>query len=204
MSTIGASGDSEIVSRIAIRIRELRKERHYTLDVLASRSGVSRSSISMIERCTMSPTAVVLDKLATALNVPLASLFEAPPGYEAVRPLARSSSQLTWRDPQSGYLRCNVSPPSWPSPIQITEVKFPPGAMVSYETSDREVEIHQQVWILSGHLEVTLGDETFQLEDGDCLAMRLDQLTVFKNSTSKWTRYVVVVVSQRLSQRRSQ
>jgi transcriptional regulator with XRE-family HTH domain len=42
----------------------------------AERSGVSRSNISLIERGESSATATVLDKLAGALGVTLASLFE--------------------------------------------------------------------------------------------------------------------------------
>ena len=70
-----------------------------------------------------------------------------------------------------------MSPPGWASPIRITEVEFPAGARVSYETAEREVTIHQQVWVLSGQIDVTVGDETHALEGGDCLAMRLDRPT---------------------------
>jgi transcriptional regulator with XRE-family HTH domain len=185
-------------SRIAARLRGLRAERGYTLDELAARSGVSRSAISLIERAASSPTAVVLDRLATGLDVPLASLFDAPPlegdGAEAPSPVARRSAQLPWRDPQSGYLRRNVSPPRWPSPIRIVEVEFPAGAAVAYETAEREVEIHQQVWVLDGRIEVTLGADTHALGTGDCLAMRVDGPTSFRNRGDRSARYAVVVV----------
>lgn len=194
---------SDLGARIAARVRELRGERGYTLDVLAARSGVSRSAISLIERCATSPTAVVLEKLATGLNVPLASLFDAPPERESPGPVARRSAQPRWRDPQSGYLRRNVSPPSWPSPIRIVEVEFPAGATVSYETADREVTIHQQVWVLSGQIEVTLGEETHRLEAGDCLAMRLDQPMTYRNRTARSARYAVVIVTETVPARRT-
>ena len=66
----------DINERIARRISDLRKDRGFTLDALAERSGVSRSMISLIERGQSSPTAVVLDKLASGLAVTLATLFE--------------------------------------------------------------------------------------------------------------------------------
>ncbi|MBN9114835.1 MAG: helix-turn-helix transcriptional regulator, partial [Pandoraea sp.] len=47
----------DINERIARRVRDLRSERGYSLDTLAERSGVSRSSISLIERAQTSPTA---------------------------------------------------------------------------------------------------------------------------------------------------
>ena len=60
---------------IAARVRQLRAERGLSLDGLAERSGVSRSMISLIERAETSPTAVVLEKLAAALDTTLAGLF---------------------------------------------------------------------------------------------------------------------------------
>ena len=65
-------------ARIAARVRELRAARGLSLDALATRTGVSRSMISLVERGESSPTAVVLEKLSVGLGVPLASLFDAP------------------------------------------------------------------------------------------------------------------------------
>ena len=194
---------SDLGGRIAARLLELRTERGYSLDALAARSGVSRSAISTIERCATSPTAVVLEKLAGGLDVPLASLFDVPPLREPASPVARRAAQPRWRDPQSRYVRRNVSPSHWPSPIQIVEVAFPAGATVSYETADREVEIHQQVWVLSGQIEVTVGIETHRLATGDCLAMRLDQPTAFRNRTARSARYAVVIVAEPVPTRRA-
>lgn len=189
--------------RLAARLRGLRAERGYSLDALAARCGVSRSAISMIERGTTSPTAVVLEKLATGLDVSLASLFDAPADSRAPTPIARRGDQPRWRDPQSGYIRRNVSPPTWPSPIRIVEVEFPAGASVSYETAAREVTIHEQVWVLSGRIEVTVGTETHHLDTGDCLALRVDRPTSFRNPTPRTARYAVVLVAEPLSTRRA-
>jgi hypothetical protein len=130
-------------------------------------------------------------------------LFDAPPERNPPSPVARRSSRERWRDPQSGYIRRNVSPPRWPSPIRIVEVEFPAGATVSYETSDREVDIHQQVWVLSGQIEVSVGGETHHLEAGDCLALCLDQPITYRNRTVRSTRYAVVIVAGQTSSRRT-
>ena len=63
---------------IAERVRALRASRGLTLDALAERSGVSRSMISSVERAESSPTAVLLERLAAGLGIPLASLFDMP------------------------------------------------------------------------------------------------------------------------------
>src|SRR5215472_7394067 len=134
--------------RIAQRVRDLRAARGLTLEALAERSGVSRSMISLIERGESSPTAVLLERLATGLNVPLAALFDTPSASRD--PVARRADQPRWRDPESGYVRRNVSPAGFPTPIQIVEVEFPRGARVAFDTGVRDSRVHQLVWVLEG------------------------------------------------------
>lgn len=182
--------------RIAQRVRDLRAARGLSLDALATHCGVSRSMISLIERGESSPTAVLLEKLATGLGVSLASLFDAPaPAPEPASPVSRFADQLQWRDPHSGYVRRNVSPGGFASPIQVVEVLFPPKARVAYETAAREPVIHQQVWVLDGVIELTVGDDRHRLSTGDCLAMVLDRPMSYYNPTRKTTRYAVVIAT---------
>jgi transcriptional regulator with XRE-family HTH domain len=67
-----AGSAPDINSRIAQRVRQLRAERGMTLDGLAAKSSVSRSMLSLVERGESSPTAVVLEKIATGLGMTLA------------------------------------------------------------------------------------------------------------------------------------
>ena len=181
---------------IAHRVRGLRDAKGWSLEALAERSAVSKSNISLIERGQSSPTAVVLDKLATALGVPLASLFECASDLTSQEPSPYSSSrdQAVWQDPTSGYVRRNLSPPAW-SPMQLVEVEFPPRKRVSYDTSARDAEIHQQIWVTEGRMEITVGDRLWKLETGDCLAMKLDCPISFHNPSSRRARYVVALCS---------
>jgi transcriptional regulator with XRE-family HTH domain len=189
--------------RIADRVRELRAAHDLSLDALASKSGVSRSMISLIERGESSPTAVVLEKLAAGLGVTLASLFDAPAAAALAPsgPVARRGDQPQWQDPASGYRRRNVSPPGVPQPMQIVEVHFPAGGRVAFETGGRDMRVHQQVWVLDGAIDITLGAERHRLREGDCLAMQLDRPTMFHNPTRKPTRYAVVIATDIASRR---
>jgi transcriptional regulator with XRE-family HTH domain len=185
----------DINARIANRVRTLRGDRGMTLDALAAKCNVSRSMISLVERGESSPTAVVLEKIASGLGVSLAALFDdssVPPD-----PVSRPPDRTSWRDPQSGYVRRNISPANFASPIQIVEIVLPAGARVAYETGARDVSIHQQIWVQEGSIEVTLGRVTYRLGEDDCLAMRLDEPTTFRNRTRKPARYVVIIASER-------
>lgn len=187
---------TSVNERISARVKALRAERDFSLDVLAARSAVSRSAISLIERGETSPTAVVLERLAAALGVSLASLFDEVGPAAAPSPVARRREQTSWRDPGSGYVRRNVSPPGWPSPIRLVEVEFPAGASVAYEQAERDVVVQQQVWLLAGSMDVAVGDDRHHLEAGDCLAMRVDRPTSFHNPGDRKARYAVVLVEE--------
>ena len=191
--TARVSGD--INGRIARRVRVLRAELGMTLDSLAAKSEVSRSMLSLVERGESSPTAVVLEKIAAGLGVSLATLFDD--GSAPVNPVSRRVDRTPWRDPQSGYVRRNISPANFPSPIQIVEVVLPAGARVAYESGARDVSIHQQIWVREGTVEVTLGGVTYRLAEDDCLAMQLNAPTAFRNRTRKPARYLVVIATER-------
>lgn len=185
----------DVNQTLAQRLRALRDAHAYSLDTLAERSKVSRSTISLIERGQSSPTATVLDKLATALGVPLASLFAAEGATaEAPSAVARQAEQLEWTDPASGYRRRHLSAAA-ASPIQLVEVHFPPGQKVAYETGARDADIHQQVWLLEGVMRITVADQSWQLGAGDCLTMRLDAPIVFDNPGTTLARYLVALVT---------
>jgi transcriptional regulator with XRE-family HTH domain len=185
----------DITLTLACRLRKLRSERNLSLEALAERSGVSRSNISLIERGESSPTAVVLDKLATALGVTLPELFTSsgvtddPPS-----PLARAADQPIWTDLESGYLRRSLSPPAR-SPIQLVEVHFPAGKRVAYETGPRDGEVYQQIWVIEGRMEITVGETAWRLDAGDCLTMKLDCPMTYRNPTRRPARYLVSIAS---------
>ncbi len=185
---------SALNAHLAGRLRNLRAANGLTMDALAERTGVSRSMISLIERGESSPTAVVLDRLAAGLGVTLASLFAEQDSADA-SPLARRADQRVWRDPDSGYTRRNLSAPGFVSPIELVEVVLPPGARVAYDTGHRAAPVHQQIWIIEGEIDLTLGDETHHLATGDCLSMRLDRPTIFRNHADRPARYVVALAT---------
>lgn len=187
--------DTDLNHRIAARVRQLRTQAGLSLDGLAARCGVSRSMLSLIERGETSPTAVVLERVAHGLGLALAELFQLPATGELPQPVARRAEQAEWTDPGSGYRRRNLTPPGVDTVLQLVEVQFPPGARVAYETGAREPAVQQQVWLMAGTLQVTVGDQTHRLDAGDCLAMRLDAPTAFHNPGPEPAQYLVAVAT---------
>lgn len=181
---------TDLDGRIGARIRALRADRNLTLDALARLADVSRAMLSRVERGESSPTAQLLNKICGGLSITLSALFAAT--ETRASPLSRRRDQPTWRDPATHYLRRTVSPPGTGSPVDIVEVEFPPGDSIGFD-SQHLAGTDQHVWVLDGTLELTLGDEAFRLERGDCLMMRFDRPILFRNPTERPIRYAVIV-----------
>src|SRR5882672_10634038 len=115
--------DNDPTPLIARRLRDERARRGWTLDDLAQRAGVSKAMLSKLERCEASPTAALLGRISGALGMTLSALLASDD--TAGSRLVRRADQPTWRDPQTGYLRRQVSPLS-DLAVQLIEVEFPP------------------------------------------------------------------------------
>jgi hypothetical protein len=98
-------------------------------------------------------------------------------------------------DPETAYRRRNLSPPAFRSPIELVEVILPAGARVAYDTAARLSIVDQQVWLLEGDIEVSVGDRIHRLAAGDCLAMRVDRPITFQNRGTEAARYLVALTT---------
>ena len=74
------SGEPEMAVPLDLgkRVRELRKERSWTLEQAAQQAGLARSTLSKIENGQMSPTYDALKKLAVGLEISVPQLFTPP------------------------------------------------------------------------------------------------------------------------------
>jgi transcriptional regulator with XRE-family HTH domain len=176
---------------IARRLKAARVARDWTLDDLAQASGASRALISKVERGEVSPTAATLAKLAAGLSVTVASFFSDETSIPV--PLSRPERQPEWRDPETGYVRRNISPSAARGSAEIVEVRFPPGARVMMDNAAGWHGITQQIWLLEGAIELQFAAETVRLEAGDCYFMRLDAPFAFANPGETPARYAVVL-----------
>lgn len=72
---------SEIAKQLGQRIRDLRCERSMSQEELSFKAGISPAHLGQIERAVKNPTIDTIAKIATALDLPVAVLFnmEATP-----------------------------------------------------------------------------------------------------------------------------
>ena len=186
-----ARADDSIEMRIAQRIRLLRTERQWPLEELASRSGVSRASLSRIENGEVSPTAAVLCKLCTAFGLTLSRLMVLV--EEGFTPLLPRGSQVTWTDPDTGYQRRAVSPPALGLSGEVVESMLKPSTRIAYEQPPR-AGLENHLVMREGALTLTVGGVAHDLAPGDCLRYRLDGPSLFETPAHSGARYLLFMV----------
>lgn len=178
-------------ARLASRLAELRAARGWSLEDLARRTDISRSTLSRLERAEISPTAALLGRLCAAhertMSQLLAEVESEPPQ------LVRAGAQAVWRDESSGFERRSVSPPHPGLRGEVVEGVLRPGADISYD-GPPVPGLEQHIWVLEGTLEVTVGEGAHQIRAGDCLRFRLWGRSRFRCPGPGPVRYALVIV----------
>ena len=77
---------------LGTRVRELRRERDWTLEQAAVKAGMARSTLSKIENGQMSPTYDALKKLAIGLGISVPQLFTPPKAQQVMGRMALNRS----------------------------------------------------------------------------------------------------------------
>jgi uncharacterized cupin superfamily protein len=80
--------------------------------------------------------------------------------------------------------------------VQLTEIDLPAGAGVTYP-AQAYTDLHQQVWVLEGALELLEGTRRHLLHAGDCLELGPPADCTFTNPGDVPVRYLVAVARRR-------
>ena len=148
--------------RIGSRLRAARKAHGYTLEQLASASGLTKGFLSRVERDETSPSVASLLTLCEVMSVDVGSLFSAP------------DVALVRRDeaPAINLGGTNVTEqlmtPRGQSALQLIHSRIDPGGTGGSDlyTINCETEV---VFVLKGSIEMVFSDRTQKLSIGDAL-----------------------------------
>lgn len=153
--------------RIGQRLRALRAERGLTILELAAKAGVSSGSISQIERGASNPSVSTLQKLRAALGVTLWSFLESDGA--AAAPARESQYVRRQANRPRIVVGTNQLTKELLSPRDNNELRFmiltvPPGAASGSFLSGPG---DKGGYVLSGRVELTIGDDVFEIGEGD-------------------------------------
>jgi transcriptional regulator with XRE-family HTH domain len=163
------SSTPEVVAEVDVgeRLRDIRQLRRATLRTIADRAGVSESFLSQVERGRASASIASLRRIAGALGVTVADLFE-PSGPPQPRVLRRNER------PSLSFGILGRKHLLTPRPLQHLEVfvgELDPGGSTGaepYAHGDSE----ELFVVIAGSVQLELGGSTYELESGDSIDYR--------------------------------
>ena len=176
---------------LAKKLKGMRTAQGLSLDDLAHKSGVSRASLSRIEKGEVSPTANVLGKLCTAFEITLSRLMLMIESHSSS--LIKQEDQMIWQDPETSFIRRCVSPPSKRFSAEVLECELPINCHIQYQASPTPNLEHHLV-LQTGNLEVSIEGQVYQLAPGDCLRYRLNGSSSFKVLGQTPVKYFLTIV----------
>jgi transcriptional regulator with XRE-family HTH domain len=164
--------------RVGEKIRAVRERRGFTLKEVAAAAGVSESLVSQIERNRVSPAVDTLLAIADALDIDLEYLFI---DYRRERSLkiVRKKERASFTKPGILYERLAQVEGEDHKGIEAYIITIKPGAKTG------STEYGHQGWelgiVISGNVELTLGNKIHTLKPGDSVSFHSDIPHVLAN-----------------------
>jgi transcriptional regulator with XRE-family HTH domain len=145
---------------LASRLKDARHQRGWTLDHLASITGLSKPHLARLESAQRQPSLSVLITLAQTFGVPLASLLDEDAPSSAIVVSGDSAPERHG----NGLVYELLSPADSPAALQAMKVTVPAGrsGVEMYEHSGEE-----WLYVLRGTLRLALGDREIEIQTGD-------------------------------------
>jgi transcriptional regulator with XRE-family HTH domain len=179
------------LTHIAQAIRQRREDMGLTVRALASRSGVSSSMISDVERAAKSPTISTLAALSKALEMPLSTLVDS---REPARMRVVRASERQWLvEPDTGAKRDRFVPTVAGSEVEFLRYVVPPQTLAGPFPAHAQGTI-EHVYLAAGAVRVTLGNDVADLKAGDSCSCYADRPHAFDNREGKLPAELIIVV----------
>src|SRR5262249_13062289 len=192
MSTI----TNNFSKRVGWAVKTRREELKLTLRALASKSRISPSMISDIERGEKSPTISTLSLLAAALGSSMSALVDAPTPTTRRIKVVRGSERRSRVDRATRARRQSFGPAIAGSKVEFLRYLVPPhttaGPLAAHASGTIE-HIH----VAAGAVRVAVGDDTVNLKAGDSCSCFADAMHLFDNSGSNVEALIYLVVERR-------
>ncbi len=172
-----SSGTEAHLPALGATLRKLRTENGLSMDQLATKSQVSRAMLSQIELGRSAPTVTVLWKIATALGVPFSALLGGESPAQPIVQRAARSHILTSADGK--FSTRALFPLDRPRNVEFYELRL--AALGTEEADAHATATTENIVVVTGVLEVSLGGHTVTLEVGDSAFFVADQPHVYRN-----------------------
>jgi transcriptional regulator with XRE-family HTH domain len=173
--------------RIGSKLRAARTAHGYTLDQLASATGLTKGFLSRVERDETSPSVASLITLCEVMSIDVGSLFSAP-DVALVRRDGAPAINLGGTGVQESLMT-----PRGQSKLQLVHSTVEPGGSGGNDlyTINCEVEV---LYVLKGAVELKFSDRVQRLSAGDALTFAGGEPHTWYNASSRHPAEVIWVL----------
>lgn len=154
---------------LARSLKRTRLERAISIAELARQSGVSKATLSGLERGTGNPSIDTVWTLARALNVPFGDLFDV--GEDAIQVRRIEDAPIVTE--QDGFLGRQLLTRHGRGAIELYVLDLAAGAR--RDATAHSPNVLEHVVVVSGAVEVGPDDDATSLTAGDCLTFSADR-----------------------------
>lgn len=179
-----------MAAAIARNARELRGERQWSLEQLATRSGVSKGMLVQIEQARTNPSIGTLCRLADAFGVSLAQLVELSAG-STVRVVDASEVVRLWDGPDgsAGDLLVGTDRSE-----HVELWRWNLAAGVDHDSEGHHPGTRELLAVLAGTLTLEVDGEEHRVETGGAVMFDADRPHRYRNTHKRALDLVLVVV----------
>lgn len=163
-------------------LKALRKQRHWSLDQAAAKTGVSKAMLGQIERAESSPTIATLWKIAKGFQTSI-SYFLAPPTVECLD-ASNQNSKPVLTDFAADSLRVTpVFPYDISLGFELLELTLMPGAVRLSEPHAQGLIEH--VMVIDGEMELLVDGRWTLLRQRSAVRFAADTPHGYRNLTEQ-------------------
>jgi transcriptional regulator with XRE-family HTH domain len=155
------------------RIRQRRKELGYSLRALGIRTNLTASFLSQVENNLSSPSLASLQRIATALEVPMFAFLN---GAHQPNPIVRTNErpQLNFSD---ANICCELASRNLGGQLMAIIISLAPGGRRIAEPLSKPTD--EIMHVLRGCLSIVVDEQTYTLDAGDTISYRGRSLREF-------------------------
>ncbi|AYC34824.1 cupin domain-containing protein [Pseudomonas cavernae] len=163
---------------VGVRLQSIRKLKGLSQRELAKRAGVTNSTISMIEKNSVSPSISSLKKVLAGIPMSLVEFFSLEMEQDNHTQVVYKANELI--DLSSGAVTMKLVGRAHPSrAIAFLDETYPPGSDTGDEMYAHDGE--EAGVLVEGRLELTVGGEIYILESGDSYYFESSKPHRFRN-----------------------
>ncbi|WP_439825747.1 helix-turn-helix domain-containing protein [Aeromonas caviae] len=168
----------EMSRYLAQRLKGLRTERGWSLDMAARETGVSKAMLGQIERGESSPTVATLWKIATGFRVSFSSFIESTPAAQG-ETVYRIADDIRQQPAGEGMQVAPLFPYEARFGFELFELTLLPG--YQRESEPHEPGVTEHVIVISGVMEVLVDGAWRSLDQGEAVRFAADRPHGYRN-----------------------